>query len=77
MAGRAWHLAQLVPVAIAASAAAVAWLGMEAWDPDGRGATLLAVIVLGALATALYAVGVWVAGAVPPRSPVAADRSPA
>ena len=40
--------AQLRPVAIAVAAGGLAWLAMEAWAPDGRVATLLAIVVLGA-----------------------------
>ena len=71
-AGSAWHLGQLGPVAAALGAGALAWVAMEAWAPEGRGPTLLAVAVLGAGATAAYGAVLWVAGALPPRSPVAA-----
>jgi hypothetical protein len=75
--GAAWHRAQLVPVGIAIAAGALAWLAMDAWAPDGRGPTLLAVVVIGALATVVYGVVLWLAGAVPPRSPVLARGAPA
>ncbi|HET6967970.1 MAG TPA: lipid II flippase MurJ, partial [Ornithinibacter sp.] len=72
--GSAWHPGQLVPLAIAVAAGGLAWLAMEAWGPEGRGPTLVAVVVIGAVATAAYAGGVWLAGAVPPRGPVAPGR---
>ena len=53
-AGSPWHRAQLRPVAIAVAAGGLAWLGMEAWAPESRGATLLAIFVLGGLALAGY-----------------------
>jgi putative peptidoglycan lipid II flippase len=71
-AGAAWHTGQLVPLGMALVAGGLAWVAMEAWAPDGRVLTLVAVVVVGAAATALYAAGAWMAGAVPPRSPVIA-----
>lgn len=72
--GSVWHPGQLVPIAIAAVAGVLAWLAMEAWDPDGRLLTLLAVVVIGATATALYGAAMWAVGALPPRSPSVPGR---
>ena len=69
-AGSPWHPAQLRPVAIAAAAGGLAWLGMEAWAPESRGATLLAILVLGGLALAGYGAALRLIGAVPPSAPM-------
>ncbi len=69
--GSVWHPLQLRPVVIAAAAGGLAWVAMDAWTPDGRGPTLLAVVLLGALGAAAYAGGLWLVRAVPPRGPVA------
>jgi putative peptidoglycan lipid II flippase len=68
--GPAWHPSQLVPVALGAGVAVLAWLGMEAWDPDGRIATAVAAALLGAGGMAAYAAGLRLLGRVPPSSPV-------
>ena len=69
-AGSPWHPAQLRPVAIAVVAGGLAWLGMEAWAPESRGATLLAIVVLGGLALAGYGAALRLIGAVPPSAPM-------
>jgi len=71
-AGSPWHVAQLRPVVIAAIAGGAAWLGMEAWAPETRGTTLLAIVVLGGLALAGYGAALRLLGAVPPSAPMAA-----
>jgi len=75
--GHAWHVGQLFPVALAMAAGGLAWLAMERWDPTGRVATLVAIVVLGGLAIAVYVAGLWLADAVPPRGPVASGSEPA
>ena len=49
------------------------WPGsaMEAWAPESRGTTLLAIVVLGGLALAAYAAALRLLGAVPPSAPMA------
>jgi peptidoglycan biosynthesis protein MviN/MurJ (putative lipid II flippase) len=68
--GAVWHPAQLVPTGLAAATGALAWIVMEAWDPDGRIATLAAVAALGAAGLAVYAAALRALHAVPPASPV-------
>ena len=46
--GSAWHLGQLVPVGIAIAVGGLAWLVIEAWSPDGRVTTAVAVAGLSA-----------------------------
>ena len=75
-AGMAWHSAQLRPAALAVAAGALAWLGMDAWSPSGRGPTLLALVVLGSAAVAAYAGGLIASGGLPPRGPAAVGSAP-
>ena len=67
--GAVWHLGQLRPVGIAIATAGLAWAAMEAWAPDGRLVTLLAIAVLGGLAMGAYGVALRLLGAVPPSGP--------
>jgi putative peptidoglycan lipid II flippase len=69
--GWAWHPGQLVPTGIAVAAGGVVWLGMEAWSPDGRLVTVIAIAALGGLAMVVYAGLLRLLGAVPPPTPVA------
>jgi putative peptidoglycan lipid II flippase len=70
--GWAWHGTQLVPTAVAVVVGGAAWVAMDAWDPDGRVTTVVALAALGALAMALYAGGLRLLGAVPAAGPMAA-----
>lgn len=82
--GAVWLAARLRPVvgagalplaaigratALAAAGALGAWVVMEAWDPEGRPATVLALAVVTALAGGAYVAGLRATGGLPPRSP--------
>jgi putative peptidoglycan lipid II flippase len=70
-AGMAWHPAQLRPTSLAVAAGTLAWVGMEAWAPDGRASTVAALVLLGGAALAAYAGALVVSGGLPPRGPAA------
>ena len=57
---------------LASASGVVAWLLMEAWQPDGRLVTLVASAVVTAVAFGAYALGMRATGGFPARSPVGA-----
>jgi len=75
--GAVWHVGQLRPVAIAIVVAGLAWLAMEAWSPDGRLVTIVALAVLGGLAMGAFTLGLRLVGAVPPSGPGAIEPASA
>ena len=71
--GWAWHPGQLVPTAMAIAAGGLAWLAMEAWSPEGRIATIIAIAVLGGIGMATYAGVLRLLRALPPSGPVTVE----
>ncbi|HEV8116533.1 MAG TPA: lipid II flippase MurJ, partial [Acidimicrobiales bacterium] len=67
--GTVLRSAHLRPLAGAAAMGLVAWAAMSAWSPDGRGLTLVALVVVGGLAMGGYVVALHWLGAVPTRGP--------
>ncbi len=61
--------AQLRPVALAVVVGGAAWVAMQAWSPDGRGALLVALGVIGGLGAVAYIAGLRLVDAVPSRGP--------
>jgi putative peptidoglycan lipid II flippase len=60
---------QLRPVLLAGGVAAVAWLAMRAWSPDGRIVTVVALTVVVGAGLGVYVAGLRVLGALPGRAP--------
>jgi peptidoglycan biosynthesis protein MviN/MurJ (putative lipid II flippase) len=74
--GPAWHPSQLIPAGLAVATGFAAWLVMDAWDPEGRTATAVAVSLLAGAGMAAYAGALRLLGRVPPASPVELGTAP-
>jgi putative peptidoglycan lipid II flippase len=61
--------ALLRPAALAAAVGVAAWALLEAWSPDGRIATVVALAVVGAAGAALYVAGLRLVGGLPGPAP--------
>jgi putative peptidoglycan lipid II flippase len=67
--GPAVHVGQLRPLGLALGGGVLAWMAMNAWSPDGRASTLVALVVIVAALAVAYGLALRALGALPPASP--------
>ena len=74
--GRALSLSGLRPLAVALVVGLGAWVAIEAWDPGGRLATVVALAVIGGVGVAAYGGALRLLGGLPSRGPYIAGFGP-